>query len=88
MEVESYENGRPSWVDLGVPDPSKAAEASRRLAHKAILLTQQITQQEGAADQEQLGSHLSDARVSRRAEEFGQSWTLRQFPADSVFATT
>ena len=25
MEVESYENGRPSWVDLGVPDPSKAA---------------------------------------------------------------
>jgi uncharacterized protein len=25
VEVDSYENGRPSWVDLGVPDPSKAA---------------------------------------------------------------
>src|SRR3954452_23543945 len=25
MEVESYENGRPSWIDLGVPDPKKAA---------------------------------------------------------------
>jgi predicted enzyme related to lactoylglutathione lyase len=25
MEVDSYENGRPSWVDLGVPDPRKAA---------------------------------------------------------------
>ena len=25
MEVESYENGRPSWVDLGAPDPKKAA---------------------------------------------------------------
>jgi len=25
MEVDTYENGRPSWVDLGVPDPRKAA---------------------------------------------------------------
>jgi hypothetical protein len=25
MEVESYANGRPSWIDLGVPDPKKAA---------------------------------------------------------------
>jgi len=26
MEVESYEHGVPSWVDLGTPDPAKAAE--------------------------------------------------------------
>src|SRR4051794_34520796 len=25
MDVESYENGVPSWVDLGVSDPKKAA---------------------------------------------------------------
>jgi hypothetical protein len=25
MEVESYENGRPSWIDVGVADPKKAA---------------------------------------------------------------
>jgi hypothetical protein len=25
MEVESYENGVPSWIDLGAPDPKKAA---------------------------------------------------------------
>jgi len=25
MEVESYEHGVPSWVDLGTPDPKKAA---------------------------------------------------------------
>ena len=25
MDVESYEHGVPSWVDLGTPDPKKAA---------------------------------------------------------------
>ena len=25
MEVDTYENGVPSWVDLGVPDPKQAA---------------------------------------------------------------
>jgi predicted enzyme related to lactoylglutathione lyase len=25
MEVDTYENGRPSWIDLGIPDPKKAA---------------------------------------------------------------
>lgn len=26
MEVDSYEHGVPSWVDLGTPDPAKAAD--------------------------------------------------------------
>jgi predicted enzyme related to lactoylglutathione lyase len=26
MEIDSYEHGVPSWVDLGTPDPTKAAE--------------------------------------------------------------
>jgi predicted enzyme related to lactoylglutathione lyase len=31
MEVDAYENGRPSWIDLGVPDPKKAAQFYSRL---------------------------------------------------------
>src|SRR6187401_735669 len=48
-------------VTVTLPDPAMAAEASRRLTHKAILLAQQIDQQEGAAIQEQLKRLLSDA---------------------------
>jgi len=31
MEVDTYENGVPSWVDLGVPDPKQAARFYRQL---------------------------------------------------------
>ena len=48
-------------VNVTLPNPEMAAEASRRLTHKAILLAQQIDSQEGAAIQEQLASLLSDA---------------------------
>lgn len=46
-------------VRLGVP--TLAAEASRRLARKAILLTQRVNQEEGSSIQEQLKNHLNDA---------------------------
>lgn len=46
-------------VTLG--DPRLAAEASRRLAQKAILLAQQITQQDGASVQAQLKRYLGEA---------------------------
>ena len=46
-------------VTLG--DPQLAAEASRRLAQKAILLAQRITQQDGASVQEQLKRYLGEA---------------------------
>jgi uncharacterized protein involved in exopolysaccharide biosynthesis len=62
LSVEEVRGTNIVRVKVTLPDPDKAAEASRRLAHKAILLTQQVTQQEGVAIQEQLKSHLSDAR--------------------------
>lgn len=46
-------------VQLG--DPQVAAEASRRLAQKAVLLTRQITAKEGDSIQEQLKIHLDEA---------------------------
>lgn len=48
-------------VTVTLPNPEMAAEASRRLTQKAILLAQQIDQQKGAAIQDQLKSLLSDA---------------------------
>jgi uncharacterized protein involved in exopolysaccharide biosynthesis len=62
LSVEEVRGTNIVRVKVTLPDPGKAAEASRRLAHKAILLTQQITLQEGTAIQDQLKSHLSDAR--------------------------
>lgn len=47
-------------VTLG--DAKMAAEASRRLAQKAVLLTRQITAKEGDSTQEQLNNHLAEAR--------------------------
>ena len=48
-------------VRITLGDPQLAAEASRRLAQKAILLAQRITQQDGASVQEQLKRYLSEA---------------------------
>jgi uncharacterized protein involved in exopolysaccharide biosynthesis len=54
-------------VRVALYDRGTAAEASRRLASKAIVLTQQISQQDGASIQKQLANHLGDAE-KRRAE--------------------
>jgi protein tyrosine kinase modulator len=56
-------------VKVTLGDPKLAAEASRRLAQKAILLAQQITQQEGASVQEQLRRHLNEAAQRMRQAE-------------------
>jgi uncharacterized protein involved in exopolysaccharide biosynthesis len=69
LSVEEVRGTNIVRVKVTLPDPGKAADASRRLAHKAILLTQRITQQEGAAIQEQLKSHLSDAHERLRSAE-------------------
>lgn len=61
LSVEEIRGTNVVRVKVTLTDPGQAAEASRRLAHKAILLTQQITQQEGVAIQEQLKSHLNSA---------------------------
>lgn len=48
-------------VKVILADPNLAAEASRLLAQKAIVLTQQVNQQDGASIQGQLKNYLTDA---------------------------
>ena len=62
LAVEEVRGTNIVKVKVTLGDPAVAAEASRRLAEKAIVLTQQITRQEGASIQEQLRNHLNDAR--------------------------
>jgi succinoglycan biosynthesis transport protein ExoP len=50
-------------------DRNTAADASRRLASKAIELTQSISQQDGAAIQGQMKEHLADAETRRATAE-------------------
>lgn len=61
LAVEEIRGTNIVKVKVTLADPKLAAEASRRLARKAILLAQQITQQDGASIQEQLKRHLNDA---------------------------
>lgn len=61
LAVEEIRGTNIVKVKVTLADPKLAAEASRRLADKAILLAQQITQQGGASVQEQLKRHLTEA---------------------------
>ena len=61
LAVEEIRGTNIVKVKVTLADPKLAAEASRRLAQKAILLAQQITQQDGVSVQEQLKRHVSDA---------------------------
>ena len=58
-------------VSVRLVDPRSAAEASRLLAQKAVLLTRQITAKEGDSTQEQLRNHLTEA--SDRLQQAEQS---------------
>jgi uncharacterized protein involved in exopolysaccharide biosynthesis len=64
-------------IKVTLYDRNTAAEASRRLASKAIVLTQSISQQDGAAIQGQLKEHLADAE-RRRAEAERNLLTYKQ----------
>lgn len=56
-------------VKVTLADPTLAAEASRRMAQKAILLAQQITQQGGASIQDQLKGYLREAETRMQQAE-------------------
>jgi uncharacterized protein involved in exopolysaccharide biosynthesis len=56
-------------VKVTMPDANLAAAASRRVAEKAIALTQQITQREGSSIQGQLKNHLDAAQDRLRSAE-------------------
>jgi capsular polysaccharide biosynthesis protein len=56
-------------VRVRLREAAAAADASRRIAAKAILLTRQLTDQEGSSVQEQLSKHLADAEKRMTAAE-------------------
>lgn len=69
LHVEEVRGTNLVKVKVRLRDPRAAAEASRRLAGKAILLTQQISQQDGASIQDQLKKHLTDAETRLQTAE-------------------
>jgi uncharacterized protein involved in exopolysaccharide biosynthesis len=62
LNVEEVRGTNVVKVNVTLADPQAAAEASRRLAARAIVLARQISDQEAASLQEQLGKHVNDAR--------------------------
>jgi uncharacterized protein involved in exopolysaccharide biosynthesis len=71
LTVEEVRGTNIVKVKVTLSDPKLAAEASHRLAQKAIVLTQQVSQQEGVSIQDQLKNHLNDAqdRVQKAQQE-------------------
>jgi len=69
LRVEEVRGTNIVKVKVTLADAKTAAEASHRLAAKAIVLTQQIQQQEGASVQSQLKNHLSDAQQRLQTAE-------------------
>ena len=67
LRVEEVRGTNLVKVKVTLGDPVQAAEASRRLASKAIALTQKVSQQDGASIQSQLKSHLNDAEQRMQA---------------------
>jgi uncharacterized protein involved in exopolysaccharide biosynthesis len=61
IDIESVPATSVVKIKVRLEDPKMAAEASRLLAQKAIKLTQQVTEQQGASTEEQLKSSLNDA---------------------------
>ena len=56
-------------LKVRLQDPALAADASRRLAQKAIAFTRALSQQEGSTMQEQLQAHLETAASRMAAAE-------------------
>jgi uncharacterized protein involved in exopolysaccharide biosynthesis len=56
-------------VRVKLRDPQIAADASRRLAHKALALARQLNEQEASSLQEQLKTHLNDSKNRMSAAE-------------------
>lgn len=61
LSVEEVRGTNVVRVAVQLSDPTLAAKASQRLAQKAVLLTQQITAQEGDTIQDQLKVHVDEA---------------------------
>jgi uncharacterized protein involved in exopolysaccharide biosynthesis len=69
LSVEEVRGTNIVRVKVTLNDPNLAAEASRRLASKAIVLNQKISQDDGATIQGQLKNHLTEAQKRRTSAE-------------------
>jgi polysaccharide biosynthesis transport protein len=69
LTVEEIRGTNIVKVKVTLGDPRLAADTSRLLAQKAIGLTRQITQHEGASIQDQLKNYLNDAQGRLRTAE-------------------
>lgn len=69
LEVEDVRGTNILRVRVTLRDPQQAAEASRRLALKAIALSQKVVQQDGATIQGQLKEYLEAAQQRMQAAE-------------------
>src|SRR5262245_52424885 len=63
LTVEEVRGTNIVRVHVKLRDPQIAADASKRLAHKALALARQLNEQEGSTLQEQLANHLADAKT-------------------------
>src|SRR5262245_52221260 len=69
LNVEQLKDTNIVKVKVQLTDPTLAAESSRRLAAKAVRLTQEVNQQEGASIQDQLKTHLEGAQTRLQSAE-------------------
>ena len=69
LSVEDVRGTNVVKVKVKLRDPVLAANASTRLAQKAILLSERVNQHDGASIQEQLKKHLDDAASRLRKTE-------------------
>jgi polysaccharide biosynthesis transport protein len=69
--VEVQESTGTNLVRLRVrlEDPAQAAEAARRLAHKAVALNDEVNRREGASLRDELRTHLDAAAERRESAE-------------------
>lgn len=77
LTVEAVANTNVVRLKVRLRDPKVAAEASRRLADKAIALTTQLNQQEGTSMQSLLKDHV-DASAERLANAEKALLTFQQ----------
>jgi uncharacterized protein involved in exopolysaccharide biosynthesis len=89
LTVEELRGTNVLRVHVELRDPELAADASRRLARKALVLAAQLNQQEGSSIQEQLKTPLTEAAarlqvVERELLAYQQSAQLELLKEDTA----
>jgi uncharacterized protein involved in exopolysaccharide biosynthesis len=69
LQVEEVAGTNLVKVRVRLPDPTRAMEASRRLAQKAVSLNTQISEREGSSIRDLLKTHLDEASDQLKTAE-------------------